>query len=252
MKYLRKIVYLVIAVVLFAAVIIGAGVILAVKNVNVTLISYTYENDEDGARAQIAEFKESVLSNVRGSVLLFVGEDSVTSAIDGSGYVLESFEKVYPCTVNITLRERRETFAVKNADGSYGVYYEDGGFCANKEVNENTVDGAPNLVLEGAETAEDLSLLVGVCNNFKEAFSSLRGIAEKAVLTKAHTQTEKDKVTFYLHSGLKIEVLDYAELGFEKLKAGNAKYLSLSGEERLGGTLYCSSSQGTATAVYSK
>ena len=56
MKYIRKTVILLIAVVLLASVVIGAGVVLSVRNVNVTLISSSLEADGAEARAEIAKY----------------------------------------------------------------------------------------------------------------------------------------------------------------------------------------------------
>lgn len=250
MKYLRKTVLLIIVVVLLASVIIGAGVILSVRNVNVTLISNSYEADSKEAYDEIAICKRKISQKVKGGIMFFVSEGDVKSAVDESEYVLESFRKVYPCTLDITLRERRETFATALTEGGYSVYDDEGGYISYKEMNVNGLDGAPNFLLEGFNNAEDIVKLVAVSKDFKAAFSSLRGIAEKAVLTKARVQTEKDKITFYLHCGLKVELLDYSVATKEKLTAASSVYSSLSAEKRLKGAIYCSVSEGQASATY--
>ena len=70
------------------------------------------------------------------------------------------------------------------------------------------------------------------------------------MLTKARVPTEKDKVTFYLFGGLKVDVLDYAVSAKNKLSAANSVYSALSPEKRLCGTIFCSLSEGAASAVY--
>lgn len=249
MKYLRKAVLLIIVVVLLASVVIGAGVVLSVRNVNVTLISSSFDADSEEAYAEIAEYKEKFSRKVKGNIMFFVSEYDVSDIIE-DGYEIESFGKIYPCTLNITLRERRETFAVAVKEGGYRIYDQNGKYISNKENNINGLDGAPDFLLEGAENADELEKLVNISKDFKSAFSSLRGIAEKAVLTKARVPTEKDKVTFYLFGGLKVDVLDYAVSAKSKLSAANSVYSALSPEKRLCGTIFCSLSEGAASAVY--
>jgi len=251
MKYLRKTVLLLIVVVLLASVIIGAGVILSVRNVNVTLIGNSFEADGAEAHAEIKNYKEKFSRKVKGSLMFFVGESDVTELVDGNVYEIESFTKVYPCTLNITLRERSETFATALKDGGYSIYDYNGKYLTFKENNVNGLDGAPDFLLEGTENEEELLKLISVSHDFKSAFSSLRGTAKKAVFTKARVQTEKDKVTFYLHGGLKIEVLDCNENPKEKLTAAQSVYSALNAESRLKGTIFCSYSEGGASAVYS-
>ena len=55
MKYLRKAVLLIIVVVLLASVVICAGVVLSVRNENVTLKSSSFDADSEEAYAEIAE-----------------------------------------------------------------------------------------------------------------------------------------------------------------------------------------------------
>lgn len=251
MKYIRKAVILLIAVVLLASVVIGAGVILSVRNVNVTLVGNSYAADGEETRAEIAKYKEKISRKVKGSLMFSVSEGNLDGVIDGDEYEIESFKKLYPCTLNVTLRERRETFATALSEGGFSVYDENGKYISYKETNVNGLDGAPNLLLEGAESEEDLKTLVNVSKEFKAAFSSLRGIAQRAVLTKARVQTEKDRITFYLHSGLKIELLDCLVGVKEKLTAASTVYSGLSAEKRLSGTVFCSYSEGAASVIYS-
>ncbi len=132
MKYLRKAVLLIIVVVLLASVVIGAGVVLSVRNVNVTLISSSFAADSEEAYAEIAEYKEKFSRKVKGSIMFFVSEYDVGDIIE-DGYEIESFGKIYPCTLNITLRERRETFAVAVKEGGYRIYDQNGKYISNKE-----------------------------------------------------------------------------------------------------------------------
>ena len=64
MKYFRKIIWFVMAIVLLASVIIGIGIIFAVKNVNISLTNYRYgdwdslsEEERAAAEGEIAFYK---------------------------------------------------------------------------------------------------------------------------------------------------------------------------------------------------
>lgn len=255
MKHIRKIVALAIAVVLVAAVLIGLGVIFSVRNVNVTLLSYSCEQDSDDAQNKIAEFKGKILSEVRGTVMVFVHEDEVSAAIGDGDFVLESWEKVYPCTINVTVRERREVFAVSNGDETYSVYDETGLFLRRAETAEdayNRVDKSPNLLIEGADNDEDIKRVADICSIFRSKFMSLRSVAEKVVLSKAQSQLERDGVTFYLRCGVSIEIFDCGVLTEEKIEAGYNEFTSLSGERKLGGKIYCYAVEGEVQANYTQ
>lgn len=237
MKYARKIVALLIAAVVLASVAIGVGVIFAVKNVNVTLLSYSAESGSGEAEERIAAVKKDVLASIRGTVIAFVSEDTVAAAVSGQ-YTVTDVEKIYPCTVNVTVKERREMFAVANGFG-YAVYDEDGVFLAYAENALNAADGAPDLILEGTDSTEDIVALAGVCASFRQAFGCLRSVAGAVVLEKAENALQVDKVIFRLHCGVSVELQEYAVSTVEKLAAAYAAFVSLSGEQKLEGTIYC-------------
>ncbi len=69
MKYLRRIAAMVIGVVFFAALVISVGMIFAVKNINVTLISYA-----DDCAASYIEAKQS-LKFIKGEIILFINKN---------------------------------------------------------------------------------------------------------------------------------------------------------------------------------
>lgn len=256
MKYLRKISALLIAVIMLAAIAIGIGVIFSVRNVNVTLLSYSCETDSDAANKKIEEFKSSILKEVRGSVISSVKEERVAAALSDESYLIESFEKVYPCTLNVTVKERLEAFAVVEEDASYSVYDENGIILRKVSTEEeafNRVDGAPNTYLEGVKSEEDVKSVAAVCAIFKVKFSALRSVAEKVVLYKAQSNLEKNRITFFLRCGVKLEVQDYTVLTAEKIEAGYDCFARLTGEQKLGGTIYAYTTvENQVSATYDK
>lgn len=252
MKYVRKIVTLLISVILAAAIVVGTGVIFAVKNVNVTLFSYSYEEDSAEAKQQISEFKTLISDKVRGKLIGFVKESDFAVALEGSKYVVDGCEKVYPCTLNVTVKERRETFAVRSGE-SFEVYDEHGVYvrtAPTKEQSYNVADGLPNVFIEGADSPAEIKAVANVSKIFKTYFTSLRTVTEKVVLSEAASQLATDNIAFYLRCGTVIEIRDYNVLTAEKISAAYAKFTSLSGEKKLGGTIYARVSSGAVIADY--
>lgn len=239
MKYLRKIVYALLAVIMVAAFVIGMGAIFAVKNVNVTLISYSYEEDSPQAVEKIARFKTDILSKTRGTMISFVGDEAVTSAITDDGYVVEYFEKVYPCTLNVTVRERREVYVVAEGEENFRIYDEKGVFLRKAEYEEqsyNKLDGEPNLTVktDGAISlnAEALEKVATVCAVFEEKFTALRALLDSVTLTRTG-------ITFSFKCGVDMVVYDFEKSATEKIEACRNYFNRLSGGQKTCGTIYC-------------
>lgn len=239
MKHLRKIGILIISVIMVAAIAVGICIIYAVRNVNVTVSSYS--NGEEDSNSKITAIKEIVLKKVRGRVISSVNEDDVASCLaDGYGdYYLESFEKIYPCTVNITVQQRREVFAVYDGR-SYSVYDDSGKFLRVSENNVNPYDDSPNLIIDGVNDEDEIKEVAAVCSIFKsctENGSSLRTLVEKVTLYKSQATTSFDIVTFKLRCGLSIEIWDYSKFTDEKISKAYEEFGILSPEQKLKGSI---------------
>lgn len=251
MKYIRKIIYAVLCVAMVAALVIGMGVIFAVKNVNVTLISYTYEENSDKAVALTARFKSDILSKTRGTMIGFVGGDTVSSAIGDSGYVLESYEKVYPCTLNVTVRERRETFVVAESEECYYIYDENGLFLRKADSAEaalNIFDGEPNLAVtsDGAISpdGEVIKNIASACGVFGQKFNCARSVLDSVEITRTG-------LTFSFKSGVKLVIYDFGNMIEEKTEAAYNYFCKLSGTQKICGTIYCSTTtEGKINVTY--
>ncbi len=249
MKHLKKIAALVLAVVMAAAVAIGIGVIFAVRNINVTLLSYT--SGEDEAKNEISSLKQNVAEKCKGRVISFVSEEDVVSALD-ENYTLEVFEKIFPCTLNLTLKQRREVFAVEDGE-RFAMYDDSGSLMRYAEANINSTDDSPNVLVTGAETVGDMVTTAEICKIFQDSsnFAALRSVVESVALYKSKTNisTDKDKITFYLRSGLKIEVQDYGNAVNEKISKAYKLFCSLSGEQKLSGKIYALSDMNGETVT---
>lgn len=249
-KYISKVIWFVIAVIFIASLIIGLGVIFAVKNVNVSLESYTFgewEEMDDEQRTQaerlIGEFKSDILEKYRGKLMGTVSPEKLAECFYGTDYVLEGFEKKYPCTLNITLRERRETFAVAVTQG-YNVYDGEGEFLRVKSGLENNIDGAFNIIAEAdAQYIKDIAELSGY---FAQDFSALRSAVERISVDR----TDSGNMIFKLRCGLNIRIVDYKNLSREKIRAAYTAFGKLSGGDKMSGTIIANSSSGFAVAEY--
>ena len=260
MKYLRKIVALLCALVLIVALIIGLGVIFAVKNVNVTLLSYSYGKEGDSAKEAIAFYKENILSECKGKLMFSVGEDSVKGKIEdfddaaGNKYLLYSFEKQYPCTLNVTIKERRETYVRAVSDDTFEIYDENGDYMRSDDGENllNKLDGAPDIVLEGVETRARVQEIASVCNIFAKEFSALRSVVDKVVVSDAVSQYDYARIIFHLRCGLRVELRDFSALTEQKMQAAAKKFGELNGDQKLRGEVYVMvNSEGVIKAVYS-
>lgn len=239
MKYIRQIAVWVISALFVVAVAIGICVIFSVKNVNVTYINYGEENPAE----TIATVKEKLLNEYRGSVISFIDENEVDRFV-GEGFVVEEVKKVLPCTLNVKIRERRETYVIKEAE-NYKVYDFDGKYIKNSNDNINSVDNSPNVLLTGCENSNDIEELAGQGKIFLKKFSSLRPVVSEIEILKAQSAYDENKYIFYLRCGLIIEISDNVFIE-EKIEKAAEVFASLTGEQKLGGKIYCYTTLDTA------
>ncbi len=228
MKYVRKVMAVGLAIIFLIALVIGAGVILSVRNVNVSFIEYSGRYSEDYAATR------ANLNKLKGSGLLFVGDDDVYGKVTSTQVLaVESYEKKFPCTVNIVLRERIETFTYKTDEG-YSVYDELGKLIKGGVEGEpkNAVDGCPNVLLECSEN--DIEELAALCAAFNENFGALRRVVESVKTSKF---PGLQLVDINLYSGLKITVLDWKTSGAAKIKKAYDEYKVMSEYGKINGSI---------------
>lgn len=234
MKYIRKITVYLISVIILASLVIGCGMIFSVRNINVTVMGYSQT-----AKDSIPDVKTKLLALYRGTVIMFVDENEVVTSIAGGKYVIESCEKVMPCTLNVTIKERMECYYSQKGDG-YAVY-DDGGMLIRIAPDEagarNEFDGAPNVMVNGAENEADYVTVAKAGAAFKEKFSSLRAVTSKITLLKTQSDIMVSKIVFTLKCGLEIEIQDYEKDLTEKISAVYSRFERLSGEQKLSGRI---------------
>ena len=222
MRYIRKVTALILAIIFCVALVVGTGVIFSVKNVNVTYIDYSGEHETAFALSR------QNLNKLKGTQLVFLGEDDIADKLDDASLIaVESYEKIYPCTVNIVLRERLECFYSVDG-GNYAIYDDRGEFVRSEEIfgeHLNALDGCPDILIDA-----DRSLIPDIaklCGYFKENFGALRSLIESVTVHNG-----VDAAVIKLKSGMSIAVSAWREGGDIKMYKAHKSYLSMTDRQR--------------------
>lgn len=252
MRHTRRITAIGLFLIFCIALVIGAGIILSVRNVNVSIISYsesTWEEEYEKTRSN--------LSSLKGSGLLFIDDDDILSKVSDTEVLsVESVEKVFPCTVNVVLRERQETFA-SFATSGYTVYDEKGEVIKTSVISSSvplsSADDSPVVLVEAKSESAVTSHIAGVaslCSYFKEEFGSLRRMVESVSVVESF---ENAIYVINLRSGLSIYFgAEYSDVFADGMKAVYGTYSTLSSTQKLSGRITVSvNSSNTPSAVYS-
>ena len=196
------------------------------------MITYSDDSTEsyEGAKNKLSVFK--------GESLLFLSEDEIvkTFSVHSSNYSVTSCEKLFPCTVNVTLKERHEMFVVAVGE-IYSMYDSEGKFLRSSIENTNINDNSPNVEVSGVAT-ENMPELANIASIFKDQFKSLRSLVTKIRLdNNPDIEGYTAKLFFELRCGLKIQIDDYAYRTEEKIGAAYNKFNTLSDRQKLSGTV---------------
>ncbi len=250
MKYIRKAIVLVLAAVFIAAVAIGLSVIFAVRNINVFSAGYQSSAQNGGSSKEFSAAVEKIqssLSSFEGKAIAGVKEADISSAVNSSGYAeYVSWEVIYPCTINVTVRERLEVFSVPSEDGkTFTVLDKDCKPMAVKATNSNNLDGSPNVLVTVPE--EDYPLVSSLADMFGEKFLSVRAFAESIGIQRG--TVEEDSLFIRLRCGLTMEIRDYKNNAEAKAEALVSAFENMADYLKLGGTMYCISTESGALRV---
>jgi cell division septal protein FtsQ len=245
MNYLRRFIALILSIIFCVALVIGLGVILAVKNVNIQFVKYSADGSDERIMQEYNATKQN-LEKLKGSNLLFLSQDDIQKNISNDDYIyVADFEKVFPCTVNVTLKERKESLAIQTDDGYY-MYDEEGTFIRKAKSNLNPLDDSPN-VLVNADASQIVSVAT-MCSYFKGIFSTLRNLVESVEITDS-ILGDSGIFTFNFYSGIKIVVSDYLTLSEDKIKRAYEEYNSLSEKDKLHGAIRVVNSNSDVSSI---
>lgn len=234
MKYVNKIMAIGLAILFLIALVIGTGIVLSVRNVNV---SYEYYGENEYA-AEYAETRSN-LNRLKGSGILFIDGDTVSSKIsDPSVIAVDRYEKVFPCTINVYLRQRVKRFAVQNESSESYKVYDDKGVLIQSGVNNSEfplgTDGSPLVLVENLNGVS-LTDVATICSYFEdeECFGNILRTVEKISVKN---------MTFYLRSGLSIRFYPrnsekLVEVDKKMVKKAYSLYETLSETQKLSGMI---------------
>lgn len=234
MKYVRKVTALVLSIIFCAAIVIGIGVIFSVKNVNVEFVDYSGEY-----AAEFERTKEN-LNKLKGSGMLFLSDRDINGKVsNGEVLVVESYERIFPCTVNVLVKERVECFVVKSIE-FLSVYDEDGVLMRTVRTDGeylNSFDNSPDITvntdsLNNRLTEREYANVAALLKGVKTSFGALRKIVESvSVYTSLNTANIK------LRSGLSVVVSEWESNAEEKIASVFEVYKNLSDKQKTGGKI---------------
>lgn len=234
MKYVRKITALVLAIIFCAAIVIGVTIIYSVKNVNVEYIDYSGTH-----LTEYAQTKQN-FEKLKGSNMLFLKDGKLEEYLSDSKVIsVAKYEKVYPCTVNVVLKERVECY-VAVAEGGFAVYDEDGLLMHNvaaedSEAPLNSADLCPNVRVQsdgGQLSVEDFKSVARVGAFFKEEYGSLRKLVENITVYGSI-----NTIRINLRTGITVALNDWQTAPEEKVKKSYEVYSSLTDAQRVCGMI---------------
>lgn len=226
--HIRKIVSVILTLLFCVAVIIGVGVMLSVRNVNVEYVYHSSRGDQAFERA-----KEE-LQSLKGYNLALIGDEDVSSRVDGALLVVQSCEKVFPCTLNIVIRERQERYAAANPAGGYDMYDSEGGYMGTRAENINPSDSSPNILVSADEGG--FPSVIAACNAFEQCFGSVRNMVGAVVLSYDKI-TDTRSMTLSLYRGLDIVIFDYDDRIGEKVAAAAECFSGLTESQKMRGSI---------------
>lgn len=256
MKYIRKITATVLVLLLLVAIAVGLGIVYSVRNINISLSTY-YELSLDGNGNEVDDITAAVdyglykadydvckasLEKFDGRLLSSVSKKDVMNALSDSGYTLVEMRKKMPCTLNLVLKKRMDTFAVRTGEEQYTVYDEDGVYLGESASLNNANDGIPNVLLLAPDgrklSADDISEIAVICAFFRSEFASLRYIVESIEFDRnTDIQEYHNKITFNMRTGVSVQIVRFENLLTEKIYEAHKVYHNLTPEKKLKGTV---------------
>lgn len=210
----------------------------SVADVNVT---YSYYN-----QAQVQKAND-LLSRYNGAFLPFVNTQEIVDLInENTGLKVGKITKKYPNVLQVELRERKETFAIKIGD-KYFVLDDEYTVIDIRDNCKNSVDGLDNIILVFNNDNFDESTLslrksldVGNAELLQAViamigeFDSVRDVVKEIVVDEKEVG-KNFYVSFNMLEGVSIEVRKAMQNSCAKIDLGLQKYLSLNDWEKLDG-----------------
>lgn len=233
-----KIVVAVAAAVLLFFVALAAGInaVFSVGEVRLELTFFSSLAKEEGEKLK------GDLDCFLGKSTIFLKEEEVIAvAEEYSRYEVTAVEKAYPRTVIVRVSEREETYAVQGETG-YTLLDKNGRVIGESDKNENSVDGAENILLSdvtlsGNQLSEESLWITAFVNAFSQNLPDVRMNVKEISCDGAGGVEGYASLRMKMREGVEIVVYDPREEGEKKAGVACEKYLSLSDGEKEYGRL---------------
>lgn len=211
----------------------------------VTLVRTNFSVFSAEGEREAAQLKEQMDGFV-GKSTTFLNLDEMRAVADAYPCMrIDSIEKKYPSTVEVTVSERRESFAVMNGQG-YAILADDGVYLYDRE-DPSSRSGGNAILLEdfGLELkagempeAENFKALLSVFSVFEETLGSA---ASSILSVKYEPSLVQDAFMIRMREGISIEIVGLGEMVEEKARAALSDerdgYLVRTDLERLSGCI---------------
>ena len=214
--------------VFIACVILCLCLLFSIKQVESVYTVSTFADTSFDGQPSYVETIDKILAKYKGKSLVSLNTNDIKKQLSGFTYInVESVERKYPNKIVVKMPERKEVYAVKNAEGEFFVLNEYGLILSKKATNVNNIDGKQNVLLEDFTIEK---AVVGEVIQFKESsyFNTLSILADVVGKIRDSVKTVSfDTVTaqydicdfeFELFSGAKILIYDAQELTKEKME----------------------------------
>lgn len=243
MKYIRRATAFICLVVFAVALVVCLGIGTSIRNVNVTCINYS----EGGARA--CEDAKNKLNSIKGRNYLFLTQKDIKQALSSNDDVaLVSYASVFPCTVNVVIKERIDLFAKQSVVGVWKLYDYDGNYYLDSASSVNLLDGSPNIILLDVEDS-DLPQIATVCADFADVFHGLRSLIDTITCVTSYEDDYNMIIT--MRTGVKIEIYGFRnEYKKSMIRSVFNVYSSLTDVQKLTGRICCSGSGVANSVIY--
>ncbi|MGN1052915.1 MAG: hypothetical protein ACI4SH_05950 [Candidatus Scatosoma sp.] len=238
MKAKKIVTVILTAIVFLSAAFLGVSAVYRVEEV--TLVTH---NVSAPAEQEAAQLKASLEKAYLKRSTILADATAAKEAVAAFSYFrLTGFEKEYPGRLVITATEDNETYAVSRG-GKYAVYSAEGTLLSVRETPKNRADGSDNLLVLGAEEAENFAetAVFAFLHALDLSLSGIRGNAVKAELKKPTSRPEDDYLTLSFREGVQAVIYAPGNDPQKKAEALYAEYTSgLSLFQRTTGTIYVS------------
>lgn len=214
----------------------------------ITLMDTTFRTFSRTGETQAAELEQK-LSRFHGKSTTFLDLGDVESVVaEYPAFRLERIKKSYPSRVELTVAERRETFAFRLGEG-YAVLDEKG-VCidADRASLENAQTGGENVALIGFDfsvqegqvaAGEYFPQVLTVLTEFSNVLSHPRANVKRVTLRSKGDASNRraDRFDVEMSEGVVIHIFNPSVLASEKASAALSAYLQLTDGEKMYGFL---------------